>query len=47
MDNERLIGKAKVLRPIVTNEMAFKHLEELNYDRNNVFLASQKYSGKY
>ena len=47
LQNEKLIGKAKVLKPVVTNEMAYKHLELLTYDKYNAFLLSKRYSGKY
>lgn len=45
--NEKLIGKAKVLRPVIPNVKAFEHLDSLNYSKNNYFLLSNKYSGRY
>lgn len=47
LSDEKFIGKAKVLHPVIPNVQAFKHLDSLNYDKHNAFLLSNKYSGKY
>lgn len=46
LDNEKLIGKAKVTKKITTNEEAFEHLNNLNINKNNAFLLSKRLSGR-
>ena len=45
LKDEKLIGKAKVVNDITTNEEAFEHLENLNINKNNAFLLSKRLSG--
>lgn len=45
LDNEKLIGKAKVVNPVVTNEEAFEHLNNINYNIDNRHLLSKRYTG--
>lgn len=47
LDDEKLIGKAKVVNPITTNEEVFEHLDNLNFNKNNVFLLNKKFTGRY
>ena len=44
--NEKLIGKAKVANPLVSNEEAFEHLNHLNINKDNAFLLSKHLSGR-
>jgi len=46
LDNEKLIGKAKVTKEITTNEEAFEHLNNLDINSNNAFLLSKRLSGR-
>jgi hypothetical protein len=46
LKNEKLIGKAKVVNPVVTNEEAFEHLSRLDYNKDNVFLLSKNITGR-
>ena len=57
LDNERLIGKAKVIEKynpflegevyehITPNEFAFEHLKQIDYNKINAFLLSKKLKG--
>ncbi|MFI3250015.1 MAG: lysophospholipid acyltransferase family protein [Eubacteriales bacterium] len=45
MDEDRLVGKAPVKSPILPNEEAFEHLQNLNYTKENVFLLSKRNTG--
>ena len=46
LQNEKLIGKAKVANPVVTNEEAFKHIDELEPNHKTAFLKSKRLSGR-
>lgn len=46
LENEKLIGKAKVAKAITTNEDAFDHLNNLEINKNNAFLLSKRLSGR-
>jgi len=46
LKDEKYIGKAKVSNPVVTNEEAFKHLDNLNINKENAFLLSKRLSGR-
>ena len=46
LQNEKLIGKAKVVNTIITNEEAFEHLNDLDINENNAFLLSKRLSGR-
>lgn len=45
LQDEKLIGKAKVLNGVTTNEEAFRHLDDLTLSKNNAFLLSKKRMG--
>lgn len=45
LSDEKLIGKAKVVNDITTNEEAFSHLKEIQYNKDNAFLLSKKLTG--
>lgn len=45
LQNEKLIGKAKVVNGITTNEEVFKHLDDLVPSKNNAFLLSKRRTG--
>jgi len=47
LQNEKLIGKAKVVNPIITNQEAFEHLDNLNINKENAFLLNKKLTGRY
>lgn len=44
--DEKIIGKAKVSNPIVSNEEAFRHLDDLIVKPENAFLLSKRLSGR-
>lgn len=44
--DEKRIGKAKVSNPVVTNEEAFEHLEEIEINASNAYLLSKRLSGR-
>ena len=44
--DEKRIGKAKVGKPVVTNEEAFKHLDEIEINSSNAYLLSKRLSGR-
>ena len=46
LQNEKLIGKAKILNPVVSNEEAFEHLNQIQYNKNNAFLLCKKLTGR-
>ena len=46
LENEKLIGKAKVGNPVISNEEAFSHLDSLNYNKDNAYLLSKKLTGR-
>jgi len=46
LQDEKKIGKAPVKNPVITNEEAFAHLDEIEYNKNNAYLLSRKLSGK-
>ena len=46
LQNEKLIGKAKVVNTITTNKEAFEHLNDLDINENNAFLLSKRLSGR-
>jgi len=45
LSDEKRIGKAKVVNSVITNEDAFSHLDEINYDKENAFLLSKRLKG--
>lgn len=45
LKDEKKIGKAKVVNGVITNEDAFAHLENINYNVSNAYLLSKKLSG--
>lgn len=47
LENEKRIGKAKVIKNITTKEDAFEHLNNINYTKKNAHLLSKKMSRKY
>lgn len=46
LQDEKLIGKAKVVKNITTNDDAFEHLNNINYKKRNAYLLSRKLKGK-
>lgn len=46
LKDEKRIGKAKVSNPVVTNEEAFAHLDNLIPSKENAFLLSKRYKGR-
>lgn len=44
--DEKRIGKAKVSKPVVTNEEAFKHLDDIDINISNAYLLSKRLSGR-
>ena len=44
--DEKLIGKAKVVKHITTNEDAFEHLNDIEVKSETAFLLSKRLSGK-
>lgn len=46
LQDEKLIGKAKVLNPITPNEEVFKHLDRINYNKDNAFLLNKRLTGR-
>lgn len=46
LDDEKSIGKAKVVNPVVTNEEVFEHLDKITYNKDNAFLLSKKLTGR-
>jgi len=46
LKDEKIIGKAPVVNPVVTNEEVFAHLVEIEYNKDNAYLLSKKLSGK-
>lgn len=44
--DEKRIGKAKVSKPVVTNEEAFRHLDEIEINASNAYLLSKRLSGR-
>lgn len=44
--DEKRIGKAKVINGVITNEEAFAHLDNLNYNKNNAWLLQKTYGGR-
>lgn len=46
LKDEKLIGKAKVVNSVVTNEEAFKHLDDIEITKENAYLISKRLSGK-
>ena len=46
LENEKLIGKAKVAHPVVTNEEAFEHLDHLIPSKENAFLLRKRLPGR-
>jgi 1-acyl-sn-glycerol-3-phosphate acyltransferase len=46
LENEKLIGKAKVVNSVITNEEAFEHLDKINYNIDNSFLLSKNITGR-
>lgn len=47
LKDEKLIGKAKVVNPVITNKEGFNHLEGLSINKENAFLLNKKLSGRY
>ena len=45
LQNEKLIGKAKVVNGVTTNEEAFSFLENLSPNKSNAFLLSKRRTG--
>ena len=45
LEDEKLIGKAKVVKEIITNEEVFGHLKDIQYDKSNTFLKSKRLTG--
>lgn len=46
LQDEKLIGKAKVLNAVTSNEEAFEHLDKINYNKNNAFLLNKRLTGR-
>lgn len=46
LSDEKRIGKAKVVNPVITNEEAFAHLDNLVPNKENAFLLSKRLSGR-
>lgn len=46
LEDEKRIGKAKVVNGVTTNEEAFSHLERINYTKDNAYLLSKKLTGR-
>lgn len=46
LSDEKRIGKAKVAKPVTTNEEAFAHLDALVPSKENAFLLSKRLSGR-
>ena len=46
LEDEKLIGKAKVIHSVVPYEDAFEHLNHLDINKSNAFLLSKRLSGK-
>ena len=46
LQDEKRIGKAKVVKEITTNDDAFAHLEQIEINQNNAFLLSKRLTGK-
>jgi len=46
LEDEKRIGKAKVVNPVITNEDAFSHLDDISYNEKNVYLLSKKLNGR-
>lgn len=46
LKDEKYIGKAKVANPVVSNEEAFKHLDDIEITKENAFLLSKRLSGR-
>lgn len=46
LSDEKKIGKAKVQNPVISNEEAFAHLDDLIPSKENAFLLSKRLSGR-
>ena len=46
LQDEKLIGKAKVLNAVTSNEEVFEHLDKINYSRDNAFLLNKRLTGR-
>ncbi len=46
LEDEKLIGKAPVVNGVTTNEDAFSHLDNIEYNHKNAFLLSKKLHGR-
>ena len=46
LEDEKLIGKAKVTKRVTTNEEAFEHLNNIEINKNNSFILSKRLSGR-
>lgn len=46
LEDEKRIGKAKVVKEIITNEDAFSHLEDIAYNQRNAYLLCKKLTGR-
>ncbi len=44
--DEKRIGKAKVSNPVITNEEAFKHLDEIEIKPSNAYLVCRRLAGR-
>ncbi|NLA32861.1 MAG: hypothetical protein GX864_02840 [Mollicutes bacterium] len=44
--DEKRIGKAKVVKGVITNEEAFAHLESIDYNNDNAWLLKKTYTGR-
>lgn len=47
LQDEKIIGKAKVANPIITNQEVFKHLDNIDINKENAFLLNKKLTGRY
>jgi 1-acyl-sn-glycerol-3-phosphate acyltransferase len=46
LEDEKRIGKAKVINPVTANEEAFEHLGHIEYTKENAFLLSKNNTGR-
>ena len=46
LKDEKYIGKAKVTNPVISNEEAFEHLDNIKISKETAFLLSKRLSGR-
>ena len=46
LEDEKRIGKAKVVNGVTTNEDAFRHLDKIHYTKENAYLLSKRLTGR-